>query len=353
VSLFGRDELRRLEGELREARRLLEEADRRLARLEAAVVSAPVGVVLVDGAGSVVVRNPAASPGGHVEAMIDSTAIRLAELSREGHPAAETIEVVGPPPRVLALRGGALDDGSVVVVVDDVTERTRLDAVRTDFVANISHELKTPVGALSLLAETIAGSTDLGEVESLAERMIDEADRAAHTIDDLLELSRIELATMDLEDVAVMAILEESAARHRLGAEAVGVTVSVTCGCPVEGVTVRGDRRQLVSAVSNLVDNAVKYTEPGGRVQLSCSEDGTDVEITVTDSGVGIPERDLERVFERFYRVDRARSRTTGGTGLGLAIVRHVAANHGGTVGVRSREGQGSVFSVRLPAGGR
>ena len=353
MSLFGRDEQRRLEAELRDARRSLDAADQRRSRLEAVLEAAPVGVVLVGADGSTILRNPAASPGGHVEAMIDSAVIRLADRARTGRVSAETIEVFGPPPRVLELRGGALSEGSVVVVIDDATERTRLEQVRTDFVANISHELRTPVGALSLLAETIAGSSDLEEVRGLAERMVDEAERAARTIDDLLELSRIELGTMDVEAVDVLGVLEESAARHRLVTEGAGIELSVTCECGAPRLSIRGDRRQLVSAISNLVDNAVKYTERGGSVRLACSVRDGDLEISVSDSGIGIPERDLERVFERFYRVDRARSRTTGGTGLGLAIVRHVAANHGGTATARSREGQGTVVSLRLPVGDR
>lgn len=350
MKFFGREGQRRLEAELRSAHRRLDEADQRRSRLEAALEAAPVGVVLVDLVNTLILRNPAASPGGHVEAMIDSAVARLGAAARAGQPAAETIEVFGPPPRHLELRGRSLDDGSVVIVIDDVTERARLDRVRTDFVANISHELRTPVGALSLLAETISGSPDLEEVRSLSSRMVDEAERATRTIDDLLELSRIELGGMDVELVGIAAVLEESAARHRLAAERAGVGLSVVCECESPPVTVRGDRRQLVSAISNLVDNAVKYTEAGGTVRLSCSTNGDEVELVVTDTGLGIPERDLERVFERFYRVDRARHRSTGGTGLGLAIVRHVAVNHGGSVAVRSREGQGTVVTVRLPA---
>jgi two-component system sensor histidine kinase SenX3 len=234
-----------------------------------------------------------------------------------------------------------------MATIDDLSERARLDQVRTDFVSNISHELKTPVGALALLAETLADSDDSEVNRRLANRMVDEAHRAAGTIDDLLELSRIELGGRGEQvEVHVASVLQEAVARHRLTAEGAGV--ALRCA-DTNGLVVRGDRLQLVSAVSNLVDNAVKYSNPGGSVQLAAEEHDDVVEITVVDQGVGIPARDIDRVFERFYRVDRARSRETGGTGLGLAIVRHVATNHGGDVTVRSREGEGSTFILRIP----
>ena len=224
-----------------------------------------------------------------------------------------------------------------------------MDAVRTDFVSNISHELKTPVGALAILAEALADSDDIEVNRHLALKMVEEAHRASGTIDDLLELSRIELGGPgDREDVSLSAVVGEAAARHRLIADTVGVELQVKCISPE---SVQGDRLQLVSAVSNLIDNAVKYSNKGGIVTVSAHEVNGCVEIEVADTGIGIPARDLDRVFERFYRVDRARSRTTGGTGLGLAIVRHVATNHGGDVTVRSREGEGSTFTLRIPMG--
>jgi two-component system sensor histidine kinase SenX3 len=236
-----------------------------------------------------------------------------------------------------------------VAVIEDVSERRRLEAVRRDFVANISHELKTPVGALGLLAEALSSEDDPQVSRRLADRMTDEAFRVARTIDDLLDLSRIE---------AEPSVEEEVAAVHLVVAEAVervapvGRTRHIRLDVDVpKRHVVRGDRRQLVSAVANLLENACKYSDAGSTVTVRSRADGSWVELDVADSGVGIPERDLERVFERFYRVDRARSRETGGTGLGLAIVRHVAGNHGGEVRVRSVEGEGSVFTLRLPAG--
>ena len=248
---------------------------------------------------------------------------------------------------MLVVRAIPLAGSGALVLVDDFSERVRLDTVRTDFVANISHELKTPVGALSVLAETLADSDDLEVNRRLAEKLVAEAHRASSTIDDLLELSRIELGGRgEEEDVTVAAVFAEVAARHRLTAEHSGVAFVVA---PAGDLAIMGDRRQLVSAVGNLVDNAIKYTDRGGTVSLDVAREDGWVDILVSDSGVGIPARDLDRVFERFYRVDRARSRATGGTGLGLAIVRHVAANHGGEVTVRSREGEGSTFTLRLP----
>jgi two-component system sensor histidine kinase SenX3 len=217
-------------------------------------------------------------------------------------------------------------------------------------VANISHELKTPVGALGVLAETLAGEHDPDVVARLAERMQQEAFRVARTIDDLLQLSQIEAGELPSRDpVPVHLVLAEAVDRTRAAAEMQGVTLHVDEPSP--RLCVVGDRRQLVSALANLCDNAVKYSDRGGAVRLCARTDGTWVEIDVADEGIGIPGNDLERVFERFYRVDRARSRDTGGTGLGLAIVRHVVQNHEGSVTVRSREGEGSTFTLRLPAG--
>jgi two-component system sensor histidine kinase SenX3 len=219
-------------------------------------------------------------------------------------------------------------------------------------VANISHELKTPVGAMSVLAETLEHETDPETISRIVERMMSEAQRATRTIDDLMELSRIELGgEREIEPVRVEAVIAaavdrvvELAARRDIGLTNV-VSPEVT------GVVVQGDRRQLTSAVGNLVENAVKYSEPGGRVEVRTDLTDGAVEIVVVDEGVGIPQRDLDRIFERFYRVDRARSRETGGSGLGLSIVRHVATNHGGEVRVESAEGEGSTFTLRLPAG--
>lgn len=337
------------------------------ARLHAALDALPCGIVVADRHGEVVLRNPVASAfvdARHGDALVESAIGELIEASLGGKGSTRRLDLFGPPRRVLDLRVVPLvrrpGDGphgprrpvvlGALVVIDDISERQRLDAVRRDFVANISHELKTPVGALGVLAETLAGEDDPDVVSRLAERMQQEAFRVARTIDDLLQLSQIEAGELPSRDpVPVHLVLAEAVDRTRAAAEMQGVTLHVDEPSP--RLTVVGDRRQLVSALANLCDNAVKYSDRDGAVRLSARTDGTWVEIDVADEGIGIPGADLERVFERFYRVDRARSRDTGGTGLGLAIVRHVVQNHEGSVTVRSREGEGSTFTLRLPAG--
>ena len=333
-------------------------------RLLAALAAIPQGIVVADHLGQVVVRNPAASAfveARHGDALVESAIGELIEASLSGEGTTRTLELFGPPRRVLDLRvvpllrrpprGSAGSARPVVLgamaVIDDVSERQRLDAVRRDFVANISHELKTPIGALGVLSETLVGETDPATVERLAERIQTEAFRLARTVDDLLQLSRIEASEPpDAESVSIRQVVAEAVERTEAAADLQKVRISVT---PVEGwLTVVGDRRQLVSALANLLENAVKYSDAGAEVTVSARAAGVGVELDVADHGIGIPATDLERVFERFYRVDRARSRDTGGTGLGLAIVRHVAQNHGGDVVVRSREGEGSTFTLRL-----
>src|SRR5579871_2898375 len=269
------------------------------------------------------------------------------------------LELYGPPRRTLLIRAIPLrEDGRLlgaVAVIEDVSERRRLEAVRRDFVANVSHELKSPVGALGILAEAMQLEDEPAVSRRLAERMQTEAFRVARIIDDLLDLSRIESEEApQREPLPVHTVVAQAVERMRPVAEHRGITIDVSEG--PRRLTVVGDRRQLVSAVHNLLDNAVKYSEDDSVVEVrirSSAEppDTTWAEISVEDHGIGIPSRDLERIFERFYRVDRARARDTGGTGLGLAIVRHVATNHRGEVTVVSHEGQGSVFTLRLPAG--
>ena len=336
-------------------------------RLLAALAALPQGIVVADHLGQVVVRNPAASAfveARHGDALVESAIGELIEASLSGEGTTRTLELFGPPRRVLDLRvvpllrrpprGSAGSARPVVLgamaVIDDVSERQRLDAVRRDFVANISHELKTPIGALGVLSETLVGETDPATVERLAERIQTEAFRLARTVDDLLQLSRIEASEPpDAESVSIRQVVAEAVERTEAAADLQKVRISVT---PVEGwLTVVGDRRQLVSALANLLENAVKYSDAGAEVTVSARAAGDGVELDVADHGIGIPATDLERVFERFYRVDRARSRDTGGTGLGLAIVRHVVQNHDGEISVSSREGDGSTFTLRLPAG--
>ena len=347
MSRFLRGDTDRSQRELDKEQSRREAAEREVERLTASLNAVPTGIVLADANGATVLRNRSAAVGGHSDVLVDEAVQRLLTAAIAGRSGEQRLELFGPPPRVLLIRAIPLNGAGAMAIVDDLSERARLDAVRTDFVANISHELKTPVGALAVLAEALADSDDAEVNRHLAEKMVEEAHRASRTIDDLLELSRIELGGRgEPETVSLAAVLGEVAARHRFTAETAGVRLVVA---PTNGHTVTGDRLQLVSAISNLVDNAIKYTNPGGTVKVSSNISASWVEIEVSDDGVGIPARDLDRVFERFYRVDRARSRETGGTGLGLAIVRHVANNHGGEVSVRSREGEGSTFTLKIP----
>ncbi|MFT3852653.1 MAG: ATP-binding protein [Ilumatobacteraceae bacterium] len=319
-------------------------------RLRTALDALATGVVLADRDGVLQVRNLAAGAfTGHEALLLKSAVDALLRDASDGHAGTRTVEFAGPPRRVLLVHAEPLAEGFALATIDDVSERARLDAVRTDFVANISHELKTPVGALAVLAEAAADSDDPEVVRRLTTRMVEEAHRAARTIDDLLELSRIELGgtalrgVVDVHEVVLDAI-------ERTAAVASQRDVRVVCGSPETHVKAMGDARQLVSALANLIDNAVKFGDHGGEVVVRAAEHGGWVDLAVEDRGVGIPARDLDRVFERFYRVDQARSRETGGTGLGLAIVRHVATNHGGDVVVQSEEGVGSTFTLRVPA---
>ncbi|MFC4590641.1 sensor histidine kinase [Sphaerisporangium corydalis] len=242
--------------------------------------------------------------------------------------------------------------GQVLVLAEDQTERRRVEAVRRDFVANVSHELKTPVGALSLLAETVQDAADDPvAVTRFAGRMQHEAARLTYLVQDLITLSRIQggepVPTPGC--VPVDEVLHE--AIDRCNTKALAKDISLVAG-GTEGLRVWGDDELLVTALRNLIDNAVAYSPENTRVVVSARPAGDTVEVSVSDQGIGIPETSQERIFERFFRVDAARSRATGGTGLGLAIVKHVAVAHGGEVTVWSKEGSGSTFTLRLPAFG-
>lgn len=311
----------------------------------------PVGVVVLSSEGDERFRNvSAASVAGarHADVLVEAATERLLALALRGHTSREQVNLAGPPQRALEVLGVPLEDGGALAMIEDITERWRIDQVRTDFVANVSHELKTPVGAISVLAETIEGETEDELVLRLTSRMVLETQRMSRTIDDLLELSRIELggemltSTVDMND-----IIQEAIERISPIALRKGVPLEYM---PIAGTSlVSGDFFQLVSAVSNLVENAVKYSEAGEIVNVRLQNIGDNVTVQVEDHGIGIPADSIDRIFERFYRVDRARSRGTGGTGLGLSIVRHVATNHGGEVNVRSREGEGSTFTLSIP----
>ncbi len=242
-----------------------------------------------------------------------------------------------------------LGDGYVMVEAGDTSEAVRLEATRRDFVANVSHELKTPVGAVALLAEAVLDAADdAEEVRRFGTKILREATRLGNLVNELIALSRLtgaerlpELAIVDVDEV-----VREALARARLSAEAARIEIMVDAP---SGLEVEGDLTLLVTALSNLIENAIAYSPAEASVSVSRRRVGDAVEVAVTDRGIGIAPEHQQRVFERFFRVDPARSRATGGTGLGLAIVKHVLANHGGEVRLWSRLGTGSTFTMRLP----
>ncbi|TVL88014.1 cell wall metabolism sensor histidine kinase WalK [Streptomyces sp. SAJ15] len=271
----------------------------------------------------------------------------------------------------VSARVAPLGSRLVLLLVEDLTEARRIEAVRRDFVANVSHELKTPVGALSLLSEAVMDASDDPEaVTRFAGRMQIEATRLTNLVQELIDLSRVQNddPLEDAEPVRVDELVTEAIdrCRHQAGTKQITMATSLVApggGTGEDGraggsadLHVWGNRGQLAAALGNLVENAVNYSPARTRVGIAArrvvAPGGDLIEIAVTDQGIGISEKDRERIFERFYRVDPARSRQTGGTGLGLAIVKHVAASHGGEVTVWSAEGQGSTFTLRLPEAG-
>ena len=249
----------------------------------------------------------------------------------------------------LRVRVAPLGTGAILVLIDDLAEERRVDAVRRDFVANVSHDLKTPVGALSLLAEAVlASSDDPDQVRHFAERMQLEAARLSHLVQDVIDLSRLQGDDphTHAEIVNVDDLVDRSIDEVRTVAAASNVDFIV--GSPSRA-SIYGDRGQVQTAIRNLLANAVAYSPGGTRVAVEARVSGSMVEIMVKDQGIGIPSNDLDRIFERFYRVDPARSRVTGGTGLGLSIVKHVCQNHGGECTAWSEVGVGSTFTLRLP----
>jgi two-component system sensor histidine kinase SenX3 len=327
---------------------------------DAAAVLAVLGssTVVLDASDAVVRASPSAYAFGLVrdDRLVHDELRRLAgRVRRDGEIREAEMELrrgpVGEEMVSVAARVAPLGADLVLVIVEDRTEARRVDAIRRDFVANVSHELKTPVGALSLLAEAVAGASDDPEaVRRFAGRMQHEARRLSDLVQELIDLSRLQSADpllgaqlVDLEEVVADAV---DRCRHQAQDREIDL---IAGGTP--GLAVHGDRTQLVTALRNLIENAISYSPERTRVAIGVRRAGELVELTVTDQGIGIPESDLVRIFERFYRVDPARSRATGGTGLGLSIVKHIAANHGGEVSVWSLEGSGSTFTIRLPIG--
>jgi two-component system, OmpR family, sensor histidine kinase SenX3 len=358
VSMDGRggkeSALDRLERSAEQAQLRVDDAKGDSLRLSASFNHMADGIVVVDQRGEIVHRNAVAEqltgPGG--DALTADAIWELLDRTLRGLEGERELRLFGPPRRVLHVRAIPLDDGTRpiggVAFLRDVSETRRIENMRRDFVANVSHELKTPIGALGLLAETMAGEEDAEMLRRLAGRVLHESERLERTVEDLLDLSILEAQeSPERELIAVDMLMADAAERMASTAEAAGIPIEMTE--PAGDILVACDRRQVTSALFNLLDNAVKYSEEGGKVDFTAQVEGFSVAISVRDHGIGIPHRDLERIFERFYRVDRTRSRATGGTGLGLAIVRHVAQAHQGEVSVESEEGQGSTFTLKLP----
>ncbi|MBN3457029.1 sensor histidine kinase [Mycobacterium sp. DSM 3803] len=342
-------------------RRAADEAGMTVSQMLSHIVAlSPVGIAVVDMFNDVVYCNIRAGELGIVrDRLLDDRAWQAAE---QVFATGQDVEVDLSPRKVthpgrsgLSVRGKvrllADDDGRFAVVyADDQSEHARMEATRRDFVANVSHELKTPVGAMGVLAEALLASADDPDtVRRFADKMVAESQRLADMVGELIELSRLQGGERlpDLEAVDVDAVVSEALSRHKVAAD--NADISITTDAPT-GYRVLGDESLLVTAIANLVSNAIAYSPNGSGVSISRRRRGGSVEIAVTDRGIGIAKADQERVFERFFRVDKARSRATGGTGLGLAIVKHVAANHNGTIRLWSQPGTGSTFTLSIPA---
>jgi two-component system phosphate regulon sensor histidine kinase PhoR len=325
------------------------------------------GVLLLDGAGRLLLANPAARswfglpddlrpglPAKRVLGLPQVTAL-AAQAAAARASVVGNLTLVFPQARTLAMRAFPLVDrgptGRIVVTLIDITQRRRLEVLRRDFVANASHELKTPVAAVRALAETMLTALleDPEAAHRFAERIGREAERLDVLVRDLLDLSRVERGTLDIEPVDLVGLAKEVAGGYTDLAEERRVRFSTELQ---PQLSLRGDRAQLGLLLSNLVDNALRHTSAKGAVCVRLHATESRAIIEVADTGEGIPAGELSRVFERFYRVDKARARQTGGTGLGLAIVRHVAEAHGGTVRVDSELARGSTFTVTLPVAG-
>ncbi len=322
----------------------------------AAVLSVLRSSALVVGADDTVLK---ASAPAHVMGLVRGTAVAVDDLldlvrqvRRDGQ--IREADLVLSPRRgrslQVAARVAPLGSRLILVLVEDRTRERRVEAIRRDFVANVSHELKTPVGALNVLAEAVGEAAEDPEaVQRFSARMRTESERLTRLVQQIIELSRLQgddpLGEADV--VTVDAIVEGAMDRVRVDAMDNGVDLTYVAD---GGLAVLGNQEELVVAVGNLIENAVAYSDAGDRVAVSARRRGDMVDVVVSDHGVGIPAAEIDRIFERFYRVDPARARATGGTGLGLSIVKHIAATHGGEASVWSVEGEGSTFTLTLPA---
>jgi two-component system sensor histidine kinase SenX3 len=337
--------------------RRLEDAEVATNRLRVAAETSNVGVVIADAAGGIVYANPAAQEviSGRLGDAVAATRIvsLLERVQATGIEEDLELDLYTPARRIVRLRAVPFAEGDrvggAVGYVTDLSELRRVEAMRRDFLTNAGHEMKTPLGALSVLAETIADTDDAATRQRLTERLRIEANRMARVVDDILTLADIESLETPFAQVAIVDVVDAAVARVSVMAADAGITIDDNAASG--DAVVDGNVEQLVSALANLLDNALKYSDPGEdaivEVVVSATED--QVSISVRDYGIGISEAHLERVFERFYRVDRGRSRSSGGTGLGLSIVNNVARTHGGSVGAESVLAEGSEFTMTLP----
>ena len=357
VALAARARARRVREELDRSTSSLSEQERAAAESVAIrqVVDAAMrdGVLLFDGTGQLVYTNDASErqlgrrPASIAQLFPAAAAEMAAVVTASGEPGVVEAETASPP-RWLRFTATPAGDGGVLVVVSDVTEARQLDAIRRDFVVNASHELKTPAASIQAAAETLIGALrdDPDSVPRFAATLEREAARLSRIVADLLDLSRLESGGNPDTAVRFDALVEEEVRRFEERARNAQLSLEVR----TDTTELRGSERDLALMVGNLIDNAIRYTPAGGSVDVSVSRSNDHILLRVKDSGIGIPQRDLTRVLERFYRVDSGRSRRTGGTGLGLSIVRHVAENHGGSVSLQSEIGRGTTVDVVLPA---
>jgi two-component system phosphate regulon sensor histidine kinase PhoR len=321
--------------------------------LEVVLGALPQGTVLVDADEAIVYANPRAEEliGPIPEQLNGLTPHPFQTVIRECREAMDQVDITvdhGSPPR--RLRGVAspfTGDRRILLVIVDVTDQERVASIRRDFVANASHELKTPVSSIIASSEALTLAVQRGDDAAInfARNLEASARQLDNMVSDLLDLSRLEREVPEVERLRLDLLVSEEVAGLQDVAGKAGVGLAVDA----DDVSVSGNWRDLAMAVRNLLDNAVRYTPGGGSVDVTVSVDEDSAIVEIADTGAGIPTRDLERVFERFYRVDAARSRRTGGTGLGLSIAKHVIESHGGTISARSQLDVGSTFTIRLP----
>lgn len=317
------------------------------------VLSTPA--ILLDGVNTITSATESAVALGFKQdaVLTQPELLQLAKKTRKkGEASSEQLEIsVGLTAEKLFVnvRAGLLNDGKVLIAIEDLTESKRLDDTRRDFIANISHELKTPIGAISLLSEALIDSVDDPEVtKKFSTDLHREAGRLANLVQDIIELSRLQGTEVDRNGqiVDMASVVEEAVDRNQVLAAQRKVKVKVDTKNAIE---VLGDRELLVTAIKNLVENAILYSDEGSQVGIGLRQKHGIAAVAVADSGVGIAPEHQDRIFERFYRADPSRSRQTGGTGLGLAIVKHVALKHRGEVQLFSQPGLGSTFTFRIP----